>query len=54
MKTALTALQQQLGEAVQQETTRTEERVRSYSEKQYAALEEFRERAHTDHRILTR
>ncbi|KAJ9601011.1 hypothetical protein L9F63_000849, partial [Diploptera punctata] len=54
VRTAMSALQQQLGEAVQQETARTEERVRSYSEKQYAELEEFRERAHRDHRIVTR
>jgi hypothetical protein len=50
----LSALQQQLGEAIQQETSRTEERVRAYSEQQYAALEEFREHAHRDHRVLAR
>lgn len=54
VRTALSALQQQLGEAIQQETARTEERVRAYSEMQYAALEEFREHAHRDHRILSR
>lgn len=54
VQTALSALQQQLGEAIQQETARTEERVRTYSEQQYAALEEFREHAHRDHRVLAR
>jgi hypothetical protein len=54
IQTALSALQQQLGEAIQQETAQTEERVRTYSEQQYAALEEFRERAHRDHRVLAR
>jgi len=54
VQTALSALQQQLGEAIQQETARTEERVRAYSEQQYAALEEFREHAHRDHRVLAR
>ncbi|XP_069680400.1 uncharacterized protein PRAS40 [Periplaneta americana] len=54
IQTALSALQQQLAEAIQQETARTEERVRSYSEQQYAALEEFREHAHKDHRMLAR
>jgi hypothetical protein len=54
VQTALSALQQQLGEAIQQETSRTEERVRAYSEQQYAALEEFRGHAHRDHRVLAR
>ncbi|XP_021940972.1 uncharacterized protein LOC110840331 isoform X2 [Zootermopsis nevadensis] len=54
VQTALSALQQQLIEAIQQETARTEEQVRTYSEQQYAALEEFRERAHKDHRVLAR
>jgi len=54
VQTALSALQQQLGEAIQQETARTEERVRAYSEQQYAAVEEFREHAHRDHRVLAR
>lgn len=54
VQAALSALQQQLVEAIQQETSRTEERVRAYSEQQYAALEEFREHAHRDHRILAR
>lgn len=54
VQTALSALQQQLGEAIQQETARTEERVRAYSEQQYAALEEYREHAHRDHRVLAR
>ncbi|KAK7868590.1 hypothetical protein R5R35_009479 [Gryllus longicercus] len=54
VQTAITALQQQLAEIIQYETTRTEERVRQYSEQQYAALEEFRERAHNDHRLLAR
>ncbi|XP_063232945.1 proline-rich AKT1 substrate 1 isoform X2 [Bacillus rossius redtenbacheri] len=51
---ALSALQQQLGETVQQEAARTEERVRQFTEAQYAALEEFRERAHREHRVLAR
>ncbi|PSN55384.1 hypothetical protein C0J52_01850 [Blattella germanica] len=54
VQTAMAALQQQLGEAIQQETAKTEERVRAYSEQQYAALEEFREQAHRDHRFLAR
>lgn len=54
VQAALSALQQQLGEAIQQETSRMEERVRAYSEQQYAALEEFREHAHRDHRVLAR
>ncbi|XP_066998766.2 uncharacterized protein PRAS40 [Anabrus simplex] len=54
VQTALSALQQQLTEGVQREAARTEERVRQYTEQQYAALEEFREQAHQDHRLLAR
>ncbi|XP_046395547.1 uncharacterized protein LOC124162890 isoform X2 [Ischnura elegans] len=49
-----TALQQQLAEAIQRETLLTEERVRVYSEQEYAALERFREQANHEHRILSR
>nr|CAD7443853.1 unnamed protein product [Timema bartmani] len=51
---AMSALQQQLGEVIQQEVAHTEERVRQYTEQQYTALEEFRERAHREHRVLAR
>lgn len=54
VQNAVSALQQQLSDIIQQETTKTEEKVRQYSEQQYAALEEFRERAHFDHRALVR
>lgn len=53
-KTAVSALQQQLTDIIQQETIRTEELVRKFQEQQYAALEEFRTQAHRDHRFLTR
>nr|CAD7199879.1 unnamed protein product [Timema douglasi] len=51
---AMSALQQHLGEVIQQEVAHTEERVRQYTEQQYTALEEFRERAHREHRVLAR
>lgn len=54
LRTALASLQQHLTEVLQQEVARTEEKVRLYTEQQYAALEEFREHAHTDHQNLVR
>lgn len=54
MQTTLAALHQQLTEALQREAQSVEEKVRQYSEKQYAELEEFRGKAHDDHRTLAR
>ncbi|XP_026292878.1 uncharacterized protein LOC113217275 isoform X1 [Frankliniella occidentalis] len=54
MQTTLAALQQQLTEALQREAQSVEERVRQYSEQLYAELEEFRSKAHDDHRTLSR
>lgn len=54
MQTTLAALQQQLTEALQREAQFVEERVRQYSEKQYAELEEFQSKAHEDHKTLSR
>ncbi|KAK3917417.1 Proline-rich AKT1 substrate 1 [Frankliniella fusca] len=54
MQTTLAALQQQLTEALQREAQLVEERVRQYSEKLYAELEEFRSKAHDDHKTLSR
>ncbi|XP_049836137.1 uncharacterized protein LOC126281324 [Schistocerca gregaria] len=53
-KTAISALQQQLADVIQQETLRIDEAVRCFQEQQYAALEEFRERAHRDHNALVK
>lgn len=49
-----TSLQQQLAEAIRRETLLTEERVRAYTEQEYAALDRFREQANNEHRILSR
>lgn len=54
MQTTLAALHQQLTEALQREAQAVEEKVRQFSEKQYAELEEFRGKAHDDHRTLAR
>lgn len=54
MQTTLAGLHQQLTEALQREAQSVEDRVRQYSEKQYAELEEFRGKAHDDHRTLAR
>lgn len=54
MQTTLAALHQQLTEALHREAQIVEERVRQYSEQQYAELEEFRNKAHDDHKTLAR
>ncbi|XP_024940672.1 uncharacterized protein LOC107267567 isoform X2 [Cephus cinctus] len=51
---ALGSLQQQLEEAVQREAAAVEEKIRAFTAKQYQLLEQFRERAHTEHRLLAR
>ncbi|XP_046748624.1 uncharacterized protein LOC124412631 [Diprion similis] len=52
LQSALGGLQQQLETAVQREVAATEERVRAFSAEQYQLLEQYRERAHTEHRLL--
>lgn len=47
-------LHQQLTEWIQREAIQTEERVRQYSEQEYATLDRLRTRAHRDHLALTR
>lgn len=54
MQAALSGLQQQLGEAVQEEVIKAEERIRAFSKKTYDDLEEFRNRANRDHKALVR
>lgn len=49
-----TALHQQLAEWIQRESALTEEKVRKYSDEQYAALELLRTHAHLDHCVLVR
>lgn len=48
------ALHQQLAEWIQRESALTEEKIRKYSDEQYAALELLRTRAHSDHCSLVR
>lgn len=48
------ALHQQLAEWIQRESSLTEEKVRKYSDEQYAGLELLRTRAHWDHCALVR
>ncbi|RZF33441.1 hypothetical protein LSTR_LSTR014448 [Laodelphax striatellus] len=50
----ISALHQQLLSYIQRESSATEERVRAYSDQQYALLENLRTRAHRDHRALTK
>ncbi|XP_034193678.1 proline-rich Akt substrate 40 kDa [Osmia lignaria lignaria] len=51
---ALGGLQQQLEEAVQQQSAEIENKIRAFTTEQYQLLEQFRERAHNEHRLLTR
>lgn len=46
-------LSRKLTRALQARVDAVEEAVRLFREKQYADFEEFREKAHKDHRILT-
>ncbi|KAL0272984.1 UNVERIFIED_CONTAM: hypothetical protein PYX00_005772 [Menopon gallinae] len=54
IQNVLTSLQQQLRESVRDEVTKTEERIRAFSEEQYMRLEEFRNRATKDQKALAR
>ncbi|XP_053978077.1 uncharacterized protein LOC128876022 isoform X1 [Hylaeus volcanicus] len=50
---ALGNLQKQLEEAVQRQSAEIEDKIRAFTAEQYQLLEQFRERAHKEHRILT-
>lgn len=50
----IASLHQVLTNFIQRESALTEERVRAYTDQQYAALENLRSRAHRDHRSLTK
>ncbi|KAG6797065.1 hypothetical protein HZU73_07605 [Apis mellifera caucasica] len=54
IQVALGGLQQQLEEAVQRQSVEIENKIRAFTAEQYQLLEQFRERAHNEHRILTR
>ncbi|CAK9825168.1 hypothetical protein ANTRET_LOCUS3233 [Anthophora retusa] len=54
VQVALGALQQQLEEAVQRESAEIENKIRAFTAEQYQLLEQFRDRAHNEHRLLTR
>ncbi|KZC09239.1 PREDICTED: uncharacterized protein LOC107187534 [Dufourea novaeangliae] len=54
VQVALGGLQQQLEEAVQRQSAEIEDKIRAFTAEQYQLLEQFRERAHNEHRILTR
>ncbi|XP_078046144.1 proline-rich Akt substrate 40 kDa [Augochlora pura] len=54
IQVALGGLQQQLEEAVQRRSTEIEDKIRAFTAEQYQLLEQFRERAHNEHKILTR
>lgn len=54
VQVALGGLQKQLEEAVQRQSAEIEDKIRAFTAEQYQLLEQFRERAHNEHRILTR
>ncbi|KAK5650305.1 hypothetical protein RI129_001334 [Pyrocoelia pectoralis] len=51
---ALGGLKQRVTEFVSSEAIATEDRIRVFTEQQYAALDRFRERAQKEHKILSR
>lgn len=54
VQVALDSLQRQLEEAVQRQTMAVEDKIRAFTAEQYQLLEQFRERAHNDHRLLSK
>jgi hypothetical protein len=48
------ALQRQMSEIVEKETKLVEDRIRKFTENQYATLEEFRTKAQNDYQTLAR
>ncbi|XP_015117236.1 uncharacterized protein LOC107041275 [Diachasma alloeum] len=54
LQLALTNLQQQLEQVVHRKATETEEKIRDFTAEQHQLLEQFREEAHYEHRLLAR
>lgn len=54
VQVALGGLQRQLEEAIQRQTAAIEDKIRSFTAEQYQLLEQFRERAHNEHRLLSK
>lgn len=54
VQVALGGLQQQLEEAVQRQTVAIEDKICAFTAEQYQLLEQFRERAHNEHRLLSK
>lgn len=54
MQLALGNLKQRFTEVINRESMAAEERVRRFTEQQYAAFEKFRERARKEHTALTK
>ena len=54
VQVALGGLQQQLEEAVQRQTVAIEDKICAFTAEQYQLLEQFREKAHNEHRLLSK
>ncbi|XP_011867724.1 PREDICTED: uncharacterized protein LOC105561938 [Vollenhovia emeryi] len=54
VQVALDSLQRQLEEAVQRQTIAIEDKIRAFTAEQYQLLEQFRDRAHNEHRLLSK
>jgi len=54
IQVALDGLQQQLQEAIQRQTIAIEDKIRVFTAEQHQLLEQFRERAHNEYRLLSK
>ncbi|KAF7991441.1 hypothetical protein HCN44_008753 [Aphidius gifuensis] len=54
LQLALTNIQHQLEQSVQRKSSEIEEKIREFTAEQYQHLEEYREQAHKEHRLLAR
>jgi len=54
IQVALDGLQQQLQEAIQRQTIAIEDKIRAFTAEQHQLLEQFRERAHNEYRLLSK
>lgn len=54
LQLALTNIQQQLEQSVQRKSSEIEKKIREFTAEQYQHLEEYREQAHKEHRLLAR
>lgn len=54
MPPKIKSLQRQMNESVEKETKIVDDKIRKFTENQYSALDEFRNKAQNDYYTLTR